>query len=50
MTDARRGRYSLTPRAMLELDHYLKETYEDDLITCARCSKLMMSVCIPNTA
>jgi len=29
---------------MLELEHYLRDTYGEDLLTCGRCNRLMMSV------
>lgn len=42
--DIRRGRYTLAPRAMIELDSYLREQYEDEVRTCRRCQKLAMTV------
>ncbi|KAJ7273649.1 Nse1 non-SMC component of SMC5-6 complex-domain-containing protein [Mycena haematopus] len=36
-----RGRYSLSARALLELEPYLKSTYSDELIECVICSEIM---------
>jgi hypothetical protein len=33
----RRGRYSLAPRSLLELQSYLRETYPDEYYECTNC-------------
>lgn len=33
----RKGRYSLSPRALLELQPYLKSTYPDEILDCTIC-------------
>ncbi|KAJ7097986.1 Nse1 non-SMC component of SMC5-6 complex-domain-containing protein [Mycena belliarum] len=38
---SRRGRYSLSSRALLELEPYLKSTYPDEIIECVICSETM---------
>ncbi|KAJ7172540.1 Nse1 non-SMC component of SMC5-6 complex-domain-containing protein [Mycena filopes] len=35
---SKRGRYSLSTRALLELDPYLKSTYADEIIDCLMCT------------
>jgi len=40
----RRGRYSLAPRSLMELELYLKDQYEDYIYTCQRCSKIVLTV------
>lgn len=39
-----RGRYSLGTRALMELEHYLREEFEGEVKDCKRCSRLMMTV------
>ncbi|KAF5365639.1 hypothetical protein D9758_003219 [Tetrapyrgos nigripes] len=38
---SKRGRYSLSHRALLELYPYLKSTYEDDLLYCTICQEVV---------
>ncbi|GMK59863.1 hypothetical protein CspeluHIS016_0900800 [Cutaneotrichosporon spelunceum] len=38
-----RGRYSLAPRGMLELDAYLRGEYDDYVQACRRCNRLVMT-------
>ncbi|KAF8212303.1 Nse1 non-SMC component of SMC5-6 complex-domain-containing protein [Mycena galopus ATCC 62051] len=38
---SKRGRYSLSARALLELEPYLKSTYPDELLECVICSDIM---------
>ena len=33
----RKGRFSLSPRALLELQPYLKSTYPDEILECTIC-------------
>lgn len=40
----RRGRYSLAPRSLMELEVYLKEQYDDYMYFCHRCSKIVLTV------
>ncbi|EIW66484.1 hypothetical protein M231_03019 [Tremella mesenterica] len=42
LAKSNRGRYSLAPRAMLELENYLRGEY-DGLHNCGRCKKLMLT-------
>ncbi|EKC99079.1 DNA repair-related protein [Trichosporon asahii var. asahii CBS 8904] len=35
LAKSKRGRYTLAPRAMIELDSYLREQYEDEGVICA---------------
>ncbi|KAI0302103.1 hypothetical protein BC826DRAFT_498311 [Russula brevipes] len=34
---SKKGRYSLSPRALLELQPYLKSTYPDEVLDCTIC-------------
>ncbi|KAF7363384.1 Non-structural maintenance of chromosomes element 1 [Mycena sanguinolenta] len=36
-----RGRYSLSARALLELEPYLKSTYSDEILECLICNEIM---------
>ncbi|KAF8343941.1 Nse1 non-SMC component of SMC5-6 complex-domain-containing protein, partial [Cantharellus anzutake] len=38
---SRHGRYSLSPRTILELEPYLKSTYEDEVLLCASCDRIV---------
>ncbi|KAJ6547500.1 Nse1 non-SMC component of SMC5-6 complex-domain-containing protein [Mycena capillaripes] len=38
---SKRGRYSLSTRALLELQPYLKSTYPDEIIECVICFEMM---------
>ncbi|KAJ7470701.1 Nse1 non-SMC component of SMC5-6 complex-domain-containing protein [Mycena latifolia] len=38
---SKRGRYSLSPRALLELQPYLKSTYPEEVIECVICFEMM---------
>ncbi|CAG7846442.1 SubName: Full=Uncharacterized protein {ECO:0000313/EMBL:CCA66936.1} [Serendipita indica DSM 11827] len=35
-----RGRYTLSTRALIELELYLRRTYEDEIFDCAHCKEL----------
>ena len=41
---SKRGRYTLAPRAIVELDGWLNAEYEDYVQKCARCAKTVFSV------
>jgi len=38
---SRHGRYSLSPRTILELEPYLKSTFEDEVLICASCDRIV---------
>ncbi|KAJ3798711.1 Nse1 non-SMC component of SMC5-6 complex-domain-containing protein [Lentinula aff. detonsa] len=38
---SKRGRYSLSPRSLLELLPYIKSTYTDDIIECTICHEIV---------
>lgn len=41
---SRRGRYSLAPRAMMELSTFLEKEYEEEVKECPKCRRLMLAV------
>ena len=45
---SRRGRYSLAPRAMLELEAYLRQEFEDIVRNCGRCNKMVLTASLPS--
>jgi len=38
---SKKGRYSLSPRALLELQPYLKSTYHDEIMDCTICFEIL---------
>jgi len=38
---SKKGRYSLSPRALLELQPYLKSTYPDEILDCTICFEIL---------
>ena len=36
-----KGRYSLAPRALLELENYLRQNYEEECAECSSCGSLI---------
>ncbi|BEJ03151.1 hypothetical protein CcaverHIS641_0103260 [Cutaneotrichosporon cavernicola] len=38
-----RGRYSLAPRGLLELDSYLRGEYDDYVQSCRRCNRIILT-------
>jgi hypothetical protein len=45
----RKGRYSLSPRAILELQPYLKSTYPDEIMDCTICFEVSVSANLSST-
>ncbi|CAK9785351.1 hypothetical protein CC85DRAFT_284575 [Cutaneotrichosporon oleaginosum] len=43
LATSERGRYSLAPRAMLELADYLRGEYDDYVRVCRRCNRIVMT-------
>lgn len=44
LTRSKRSRYSLSPRAIAELDNWLTSEYDDYMQKCGRCGKTVLSV------
>ena len=39
------GEISLAPRAIMELEHYLTDVYEEDIRHCHLCKEIVLKVC-----
>ena len=39
------GRYTLSSRAVMELQPYLKSTYDDEVLECTSCMEIVTKVC-----
>lgn len=42
--DDSRGRFSIAPRGLIELEPYLAKEYTDKIKKCHRCRKMLLSV------
>ena len=40
----RRGRYSIAPRGMVELEPYIRNEHDEYYKTCAKCRKMVLTV------
>lgn len=45
----RNGRYTLSSRAVMELQPYLKSTYEEEVLECTSCLEIVTKVWAPFT-
>jgi hypothetical protein len=43
-TDSSRGRFSIAPRGLIELEPYIAKEYPEEIKKCHRCRKLLLSV------
>lgn len=46
----REGRYTLSSRAVMELQPYLKSTYEDEVLECTSCLEIVTKVWVHGRA
>jgi non-structural maintenance of chromosomes element 1 len=46
-TFRRKGRFSLSPRALLELQPYLKSTYPEEVVDCTICLEVCLTTPSP---